>query len=64
MWVSVKRVCEPLGILEHGQIAKLKTKTWAGTQMICVPSPGGPQSAFRISLDSLPMWLATIGAVA
>lgn len=41
VWVSVRRVCEHLGLRHHGQVEKLKTKAWARVQLICTPSPGG-----------------------
>lgn len=61
VWVSVRRVCEALGIQPHGQAEKLKTKPWAVTQMICATGPDGKRyESFCLDLDSLPMWLATI----
>lgn len=61
VWVVVKRVCEALDIQPHGQAEKLKGKAWATTQMICaVAEDGKAREVFAISLDSLPMWLATI----
>lgn len=61
VWVSVRRVCEALGILPHGQQEKLKKKEWARTQIICARDTRGEnQDAFCIHLDSLPMWLSTI----
>ena len=62
VYVSVKRVCESLGITEQGQISKLKECGWAGTTIIVAPSNGGNQQTFCIDLKSLPMWLAGIHA--
>lgn len=60
-WVVVRRVCEALGIQPHGQVEKLKGKTWATTQIICaVAEDGKSREQFCIRLDKLPMWLATI----
>jgi hypothetical protein len=60
LWVSVRRVCDALGVAANMQIAKLKGKPWAGGMMIISPSDGGPQSTFCLPLRALPMWLATI----
>ena len=61
VWISVRRVCDALGLHEHGQREKLKNKPWACTQMICAHDvTGRNQKLFFIDLDSLPMWLATI----
>jgi hypothetical protein len=60
VWVGVRRVCDVLGLDVEGQRKKLKSKAWAGAEMISVPSPGGAQTTYCIDLDSLPMWLATI----
>jgi hypothetical protein len=61
LWVSVRRVCEALGIRNHGQQEKLKEKPWACVQMICTHDASGrKQDLFCIDLDGLPMWLATI----
>ena len=63
LFVSVRRVCEALGVQPHGQAEKLKTKPWAVTQLICATGPDGKSyETFCINLDSLPMWLATIDA--
>ena len=63
VWVSVKRICEVLGIADQAQAAKLKTKEWATTTMIvAVAEDGRNRGLFCLDLDSLPMWLATIEA--
>ena len=57
----VKRVGEALGVTEQGQGVKLKGKPWATTTMIvAVAEDGKSRETFCLSLDSLPMWLATI----
>jgi phage antirepressor YoqD-like protein len=61
IWVSVRRMCEHLGLQPHGQAEKLKTKEWATTQIICAVDPNGrKREHFMLLMDSLPMWLATI----
>ena len=61
--VSVKRVCEALGIDDDAQRVKLQNQPWAATLMIKATAPDGKKyEAFCIELDSLPMWLATIHA--
>jgi hypothetical protein len=60
IWVSVKRVCEALGLAFGAQLVKLKSKPWAGVSMIDTPSEGGAQQMSVIPLKAFPMWLATI----
>ncbi len=61
VWVSVRRVCEALGLAEGRQQQKLRGKSWACTNMMLVHDTSGrQQEAFCIHIDSLPMWLATI----
>lgn len=61
LWVSVRRVCEALGLNVDGQRVKLKDKEWACTEIISVHDISGRiQEIFMIDLDSLPMWLAGI----
>lgn len=61
LWVSVRRVCDALGVLPHGQIEKLRAKPWATTQTICaVADDGKTREMVMLDLDGLPMWLATI----
>lgn len=66
VWVSVRRVCEHLGIDEEGQRQKLKDENRAPWACACViqahDTTGRKQDAFMLHLDSLPMWLATIDA--
>lgn len=58
--VSIRRVCEALGVDFSGQLQKLKTKPWAGVEFISTPSDGGVQEVACVPLRALPMWLATI----
>lgn len=61
--VSLRRVCENIGIDYSTQLAKLRGKHWA-TVGLCpiVADDGKLREVVTISLDSLPMWLATIDA--
>lgn len=61
IWVSVRRVCESLGIASNRQIDKLRNKTWAcGNMMLSHDASGRNQEQFFVDLDTVPMWLATI----
>jgi hypothetical protein len=61
VWVSVRRVCEQLGVSMQGQNTKLKECPWACVKMIFTHGQSGRQQELTmIDLDSLPMWLATI----
>ncbi|MCP4568986.1 MAG: hypothetical protein GY841_15535 [FCB group bacterium] len=61
LWVSVRRMCEPLGIDHDNQRVKLKKKSWARTVLITAHDANNrKQSQFFIHVDSVPMWLATI----
>lgn len=63
VWVVVRRVCDALGIAEQRQATKLREKHWATTTlMVAVAEDGKNRELFCVSLDSLPMWLATIEA--
>jgi len=64
VWISVRRVCDALGVDPDSQRVKLATKEWACTVLITVQLPGDAQAraVYCIDLDSLPMWLATIEA--
>lgn len=64
VWISVRHVCDALGIDPDGQRVKLSTKEWACTEIISVQLPGSSQTRALtcIDLDSLPLWLATIEA--
>lgn len=59
--VSVRRVCEALGLAPNGQIEKLKECRWATSKMILsVANDGKIREVFCVDLESLPMWLAGI----
>ena len=63
-WISIRRVCEALGVDTAAQLEKLKGEDeWATIGLIPMVADDGkmrPQSC--LSLDHLPMWLATIKA--
>jgi prophage antirepressor-like protein len=61
LFVSVRRVCDALGIAPNMQIEKLKTKSWTNDMMIIsLDEAGRAFSQFMLHIESLPMWLATI----
>ena len=61
IWVSVKRVCEALGLTSHTQIEKLKGKSWSTDRMIrSVDSSGRNREHFFVDLDTVPMWLSNV----
>lgn len=64
VWVSVRRMCEPLEIGFNGQHEKLSDASrapWAVTRVMRMTGPDGKTyESFCLDLDSVPMWLATI----
>lgn len=62
VWVSVRRVCEALGVDVSGQLKKLKAKPWGSVEFISMQVDGDDQrrDIAMLDLDALPMWLATI----
>lgn len=61
LWVSVRRMCEPLGLASNKQIEKLQKKSWAsGTMMVSVDANRRNREQYFLHIDSVPMWLATI----
>ena len=61
VWVSVRRVCEALGLQPEEQAARLRGKPWAITEMIRVAvESGNEHDLLCVSHRSLPMWLATL----
>lgn len=61
VWVSLRRMCETLGIDVEGQRRKLAGKPWAVAEMKSATGPDG--KSYEVSclhLDSVAMWLATI----
>ncbi|MDC0749955.1 phage antirepressor N-terminal domain-containing protein [Polyangium mundeleinium] len=62
VWVSVRRVCEVLGVAEQRQLSKMKNKPWACVTMMVTQTSGDDQrrKVSVIPLKAFPMWLATI----
>lgn len=61
VWVSIRKVCEGLGLSPDAQRVKLEGKSWATTAMIAVVAQDGKRrEVAAVDLDALPMWLATI----
>lgn len=59
-WISLKRICETLGVDVESQRRKLNAKPWACTVISTVQVGGQNRDITCIDLDTLPMWLATI----
>lgn len=60
-FIAVKPACENLGLDAWGQIAKLKNKSWATTEIIsAVGADGKQREMFCINKEAVPMWLANI----
>lgn len=59
-WVSVKHVCEALGIDTESQRKKLKSKPWTCSVMITAQVSGQGRETYMIDRRTLTMWLATI----
>jgi phage antirepressor YoqD-like protein len=63
LFVSVKRVCEALGIDPKTQREKLQAAPWAvGGLIPSTGTDGKRYEMFAVHLDTLPMWLAGIDA--
>lgn len=64
VWVSVRRMCEPLEIDYSGQHQRLSRPAscpWAVVGMMPMTGPDGKvYKTFCIDLDTVPMWLATL----
>jgi hypothetical protein len=61
VFVSVRRVCEALGLAVQAQLTKLHACSWATiTMIVTVADDGKSREQAFIDLDGLPMWLATI----
>lgn len=60
--VSLRRVCESIGVDAEGQRKKLKAKSWACTEEMSVQMEGSNQKRLVTLIDRkcLSMWLATI----
>lgn len=66
VWVSLRRMCEALGLDVEAQRQKLSSRErtpWAVTCMTKATAADGKNyTSFCLDLDSVPMWLATIDA--
>ena len=61
VFVSVRRVCENLGIDSDGQSVKLRNCHWATPEMISgVAQDGSQRPLMFLPLAQLPMWLTSI----
>lgn len=64
VWVSVRRMCEPLELAFNGQFEKLSSvdrAPWAVVRIMRMTGPDGKiYETFCLELDCVPMWLATI----
>lgn len=61
--ISIRRVCDALGVSMQKQLAKLKNKAWAAvTQRVITAADGKNYPHYVMALKSVPMWLATIDA--
>lgn len=61
VWVSLRRLCENLGLSIQGQHKKLLGKSWARiNEMLIRDSRGREQPATMIDLKILPGWLFSI----
>jgi hypothetical protein len=63
VWVALRPMCEALGVSVQSQLAKLRSKGWACVRLIVTHDASGrAQEMVTVSLDTVPMWLATIEA--
>ena len=61
LYVSIKRVCEHLGVAYQSQHAKLRAESWACVTMIVMhDTTGRSQETACVNIKHLPMWLATL----
>jgi hypothetical protein len=61
IFVSIRRVCESLVIDTQGQLAKLKSRSWATIEMIStVAEDGKRRELAMIDHESLPIWMTHI----
>lgn len=59
--LSLRRMCDNLGLAFQPQIAKLQEKPWATiTMIVTVAEDGKSREMACLALKSVPMWLATI----
>jgi hypothetical protein len=60
-WVLVKRVCEVFGLKPDAQRKRLLRQAWATTSIMeVVAADGKKHQQFCLSVESTPMWLATL----
>jgi phage antirepressor YoqD-like protein len=58
VWISVRRVCEALGLAYPKQFSKLKSASWATvSQRVTVAEDGKSRDTFVVHLRSLASWL-------
>lgn len=63
VWISVRRVCEAIGIAHQPQFAKLKAAAWAAvTHRVTTAADGKSYETFVVHLRSLASWLHGIEA--
>lgn len=61
VWVSVRRMCNNVGLGYGSQTQKLEGRAWATvTTIVTVAEDGKSREMLMLHLDSVPMWLATI----
>jgi vacuolar-type H+-ATPase subunit H len=61
--VSLRRLCDNIGVDFAAQLEKLRARSWATVgQCPTVAEDGKRREMITIDLDSVPMWLATIDA--
>jgi hypothetical protein len=63
LFVSVRRICEHLGVTFSTQRTKLNKASWAQGGVFIMNTPdarGHAQDAMMLAIDCLPMWMATI----
>lgn len=59
--VSLRRVCEVLGVSQQGQLAKLESKSWAVVKKVFTTGSDGKRYEMStMPLKQIPMWFATI----
>jgi hypothetical protein len=59
-WVSVRSICNNIGVDSPTQIGKLKRNPTYKGVAYPIPSAGGPQEAYCIPLGQLNLWLGSI----
>jgi len=64
VFVSIRRVCDALGVDFSGQLQRLKSAVWAVVEFISTTGEDGKRYTMAmIELEALPMWLANIKKV-